>query len=232
VISQASRTYLNLLIEYNRTLKQRAYLLNRIRENNNKDISELNAWNKKLVDTGVEIIMHRKEFVSEFESYISESYQKILSNREEPNIQYYFLDGKCTDDYEGCFEKQLNQREENEIRRGANLVGPHRDDFIFEINGISLKSYGSQGQHKTFQTVLRFAEFFYLKDKTGNSPLFLLDDVFGELDAERAAAISNYLSTVGQAFITLTDFGNISFLKMGKEDKVIKISTEGNVAYA
>jgi len=232
VISQASRTYLNLLIEYNRILKQRSYLLNRIRENNGKDIGELNAWNKKLVDTGVEIIMHRKDFVSEFESYISESYQKILSNREEPNIRYYFLDGRCPEDLQSCFERLLDQRVEDEIRRGANLVGPHRDDFIFEINGISLKSYGSQGQHKTFQTVLRFAEFFYLKDKTGNSPLFLLDDVFGELDAERAAAISNYLSTVGQAFITLTDFGNISFLKMGKEDKVIKISTEGNVAYA
>jgi DNA replication and repair protein RecF len=232
VISQASRTYLNLLIEYNRILKQRSYLLNRIRENNGKDIGELNAWNKKLVDTGVEIIMHRKDFVSEFESYISESYQKILSNREEPNIQYYFLDAKCADDYEGCFEKQLNQREENEIRRGANLVGPHRDDFIFEINGISLKSYGSQGQHKTFQTVLRFAEFFYLKDKTGNSPLFLLDDVFGELDAERAAAISDYLSTVGQAFITLTDFGNISFLKMGRDARVITMTTEGNISYA
>jgi len=232
VISQASRTYLNLLIEYNRLLKQRSYLLNRIRENNGKETSELNAWNKKLVDTGVEIIVHRKDFVSEFESYIGESYQKILSNREEPNIRYYFLDGKCTDDYESCFEKQLNQREENEIRRGANLVGPHRDDFIFEINGISLKSYGSQGQHKTFQTVLRFAEFFYLKDKTGNSPLFLLDDVFGELDAERAAAISDYLSTVGQAVITLTDFGNISFLKMGSDDRVIKITTEGNISYA
>jgi len=59
--------------------------------------------------------------------------------------------------------------------------------------------------------VLRFAEFFYLKDKTGNIPLFLLDDVFGELDAGRAAAISNYLSTVGQAFYTLTDFVNTSF---------------------
>lgn len=80
--------------------------------------------------------------------------------------------------------------------------------------------------------MLRFAEFFYLKDKTGNIPLFLLDDVFGELDAERAAAISNYLSTVGQAFITLTDFGNTSFLKMGGEDKVIKISEGSNITYA
>lgn len=232
VISQASRTYLTLLIEYNRILKQRTYLLNRIRENNSKDISELNAWNKKLVNTGLEIILHRKEFVAEFETYINDSYKKILSNKEKPNVQYYFLDGRCPEDLESCFERLLDQREEDEIRRGTNLVGPHRDDFIFEINGISLKSYGSQGQHKTFQTVLRFAEFFYLKDKTGNSPLFLLDDVFGELDAERAVAISEYLSTVGQAFITLTDFGNISFLKMEKEDRVIRLSTEGKVAYA
>ena len=232
VISQASRTYLNLLIEYNRTLKQRTYLLNRIRENKNKNINELNAWTERLVSTGVEIIKHRKDFVGEFEEYINDSYKKILSNKEEPNVQYYFLEGKCPMDLENCFVELLAKREEDEIRRGANLVGPHRDDFIFDINGISLKSYGSQGQHKTFQTVLRFAEFFYLKDKTGNIPLFLLDDVFGELDADRAAAISNYLSTVGQAFITLTDFVNTAFLKMGVEDKVIKISKGTNITYA
>ena len=232
VISQASRTYLNLLIEYNRTLKQRTYLLNRIRENYSNNISELDSWNKKLVGTGVEIIKHRKEFIAEFESYISNSYQKILSNREEPKVHYYFLDGKCLDNLENCFEQLLAQKEEDEIRRGTNLVGPHRDDFVFDINGMNLKIYGSQGQHKTFQTVLRFAEYFYLKDKTGISPLFLLDDVFGELDAERAAAISGYLSSVGQAIITLTDFGNISFLKMGKEDRVIKIAAEGNITYA
>jgi DNA replication and repair protein RecF len=232
VISQGSKTYLNLLIEYNRTLKQRAYLLNRIKEDNSKDLGELDAWNEKLITAGVEIIKHRKNFVIEFESYISDSYQKILYNREEPKIHYYFLDGKCPDNLEACFEQLLNQRAENEIRRGTNLVGPHKDDFIFDINGISLKSYGSQGQHKTFQTVLRFAEFFYLKDKTGTAPIFLLDDVFGELDAERAASISNYLSTVGQAIITLTDFGNSSFLKRGKEDRIIKISAEGSVTYA
>jgi DNA replication and repair protein RecF len=232
VISQGSKTYLNLLIDYNRTLKQRTYLLNRIKENNIKDISELNAWNEKLIQVGVKIIKHRKEFISEFESYINDSYQKILYNREEPKIHYYFLEGKCQDDMENCFEQLINQRVEDEIRRGTNLVGPHRDDFMFDINGISLKSYGSQGQHKTFQTVLRFAEFFYLKDKTGNPPIFLLDDVFGELDAERAASISDYLSSVGQAIITLTDFGNSAFLKRGKEDRVIKISSVSNVTYA
>ena len=126
----------------------------------------------------------------------------------------------------------MQQKAEDEIRRGINLVGPHKDDFIFNINGISLKNYGSQGQHKTFQTVLRFAEYFYLKDKKENTPLFLLDDVFGELDSERARAISEYLSDVGQAIITLTDFGNFSYLKVAENDKVIKLSDKSEVIYA
>jgi DNA replication and repair protein RecF len=232
VISQSSRTYLNLLIEYNRTLKQRAFLLNRIKEGNKNDFLELNAWNENLVSTGVEIIKHRAEFVKDFESYVKTSYQKILPGKEEPEIQYFYLDGKCAEIEQKYFSDLLTQRRDEEIRRGMNLIGPHKDDFVFNINGISLRSYGSQGQHKTFQTILRFAEYFYLKDKTRKSPLFLLDDVFGELDAERAAQISQYLEDVGQAFITLTDFGNFSFLKMGMGSKIIKLSETGSVSYA
>lgn len=232
VISQSSRTYLNLLIEYNRTLKQRAFLLNRIKEGSKIEFHELNAWNEKLVSNGVQIIKHREVFVKDFESYVKISYQRILPEKEEPEIQYFFLDGKCSAVEQKYFLDLLMQRRDDEIRRGMNLVGPHRDEFVFNINGISLRSYGSQGQHKTFQTILRFAEYFYLKDKTGKTPLFLLDDVFGELDANRAAEISNYLEDVGQAFITLTDFGNFSFLKMGKGSKIIKLSETGNISYA
>jgi DNA replication and repair protein RecF len=231
VISQASRTYLNLLLEYNRTLKQKSNLLFRIKENNNKDENELDAWNERLVQTGTEIIDHRKKFVEEFSLYITESYQKILSKKEVPGIIYYFLEGNSQDNTKDVFYSLLEQRKAEEIRRAQNLVGPHKDDFIFNINELNLKSYGSQGQHKTFQTVLRFAEYFYLNDKTGSSPIFLLDDVFGELDAERAAAISNYLSSVGQAFITITDFANFTFLKTGENDKVIKLTADSRVVY-
>ena len=232
VISQASRTYLNLLLEYNRILKQRSSLLNRMRELNRTEDQELNAWNEKLVQTGTEILNHRKTFVFEFTTYINDSYQKILGNKEEPEISYYFLEGRCDGEIEKCFSSLLDLRKEDELRRASNLVGPHRDDFILDINNMNLKSFGSQGQHKTFQTILRFAEYFYLRDKTETSPIFLLDDVFGELDAERAAAISNYLSTVGQAFITLTDFGNFSFLKAGDGDKIIKITKDSKIVYA
>jgi DNA replication and repair protein RecF len=232
VISQASKTYLNLLIDYNRTIKQRNFLLNRIREKSTNDSQELTAWNQKLFFSGVEIIKHRKAFTSDFEAYVKDSYKRILINKEEPTIKYSFLEGKGSEDYESDFYDLIKQRREEEIRRGTSLVGPHKDEFIFGINGITLRNYGSQGQSKTFQTVLRFAEFFYLKDKTGNPPLFLLDDVFGELDAERARSISGYLSSVGQAIITLTDFGNSDFLKKGKEDRVIKISDAGSITYA
>jgi len=232
VISQSNKTYLEILIEYNRSLKQRSYLLGRIRENNYHRSDELEAWNKILAKNGSEIIRYRKEFISEFVPYITDSYRTILSQKEKPEIQYYYLNGASTEDVEETFAKQLKQKEEDEIRRAINLVGPHKDDFIFTVNEMNLKSYGSQGQHKTFQTMLRFAEYFYLRDKTGTSPLFLLDDVFGELDAERASAISNYLSTIGQAIITLTDFGNISYLKVDKGDQIIKLNLNGEVSYA
>ena len=230
VISQASRTYLNLIIEYNRIIKQRTSLLIRLKESpNNKD--ELRAWNEKLLQTGIEIIKHRKTFVEEFVVYMKNSYDRILKDKENPGISYYFLDGYYGEMFENYFANLLEERQEEEIARSRNLVGPHKDDFIFEINNIKLKNFGSQGQHKTFQTILKFAEYFYLKDKAGNKPLFLLDDVFGELDAIRAASISNYLGLVGQAFITLTDFGNLSFLKSDASDKLIRLTINGEVLY-
>jgi len=232
ILSQASRTYLNLLQEYNKTLKHRTALFNRIRENSRVEKSETSAWNENLVRVGKEIIIHRKDFIKEFLPYIRNTYYEILGKREEPGINYHFLGGNCTEDIESCFHMLLEQRMDDEIRRATNLVGPHRDEYVFDINGLNLKTYGSQGQHKTFQTILRFAEYFYLNDKTGSEPLFLLDDVFGELDAERAVAISNYLGTLGQAFVTLTDFGNLSFLSKRETDKLIKLSMDSEVIYA
>lgn len=232
VISQASNTYLNILLDYNKTLKQRTVILNRLKENFTKEINaELDAWTEKLVENGVELISRRNIFIKNFNKYVSESYQKIIGDKEHPSIQYYFLEGCDEDETVGAFQNLLQDKKNEEIRRGVNLVGPHRDDFIFNINDINLRTYGSQGQHKTFQTALRFAEFFYLKDTCGKTPIFLLDDVFGELDAYRAGKISEYLKEVGQAFITLTDFADFSFLQKDEKDLIIKLDN-GNIAYA
>lgn len=232
IISQASETYLRNLLDYNKTLRQRSSLLSRIKEFKDKSlIGELDAWSSILVRTGSYIIKQRKQFLEEFGKYVSQSYNIIMEAEESPEISYIYLGGYTGEDIEKEFGKQIASRREEEIARGTNLVGPQRDDFIFSINGYNLKSYGSQGQHKTFQVALRFAEFFYLNEITGTAPIFLLDDIFGELDTHRASRISHYLTKVGQAFVTITDLSNISFLQRNDSDKVITLRA-GEITYA
>ena len=232
VISQASSTYLNNLMDYNRTLRHRSSLLSKIKENRSSiSYDELDAWTHRLVETGTELIEHRISFVHTFISYVKDSYMRIMNEEEHPAIEYFYLNGIKKEDIKKQFISQLKEKREEELRRAKNVVGPHRDDFVFYFNGKNLRTFGSQGQHKTFQTVLRFAEFFYLKDVTGKKPIFLLDDVFGELDASRANKISDYLKEVGQTFVTLTDFGNFKFLKKDSDDRLIKLGN-GVVSYA
>jgi DNA replication and repair protein RecF len=155
--------------------------------------------------------------------FISRSYDVILGGDEEPGFRYSFLENYDGTGIKEEFIRLLELKRNEELRRASNLVGPHRDDFIFEINNLSLKTFGSQGQHKTFQVVLRFAEFFYLKDVMGVVPIFLLDDIFGELDTKRSLKISEYLRDLGQAFITVTDFTNLTFMKKDYLDKYINL---------
>ena len=231
ILSQANPNYLETLLEYNRTLKQRAALLAIIRDSGNaRHYDELNVWTEKLIEKGTEIINYRINFIDKFRSYVNESYERIMGIEEKPDIRYLYFDNARQEDIKEWFFDLLSKRKEDEIRRASNLVGPHRDDYEFSLSSISLKSFGSQGQHKTFQVVLRFAEFFYLKDVAGKTPIFLLDDVFGELDSNRASKISEYLSDVGQAILTLTDFSNFAFLKSGNSDSVINLK-ERSAAY-
>lgn len=232
IISQVSGTYLKIIIDYNKCLRQRASLLNQFREGRRKDVeNEINAWTDKLIDSGVEVIKHRINFVANFIVHFKESYRKILNEKEIPDIEYLFLNNLNNSDIKKNFIDQLDVVRDDEFRRGTNLVGPHRDEFIFRINDMNLKQFGSQGQHKTFQTALRFAEFFYITSAGGKTPLLLLDDVFGELDKERVLKISSYLAEVGQTFITITDLANFSFLRKSSSDKIIYLD-ENSIRYA
>ena len=231
IISQASTTYLKLLLDYNKVLRNRSSLLYKLKESGNNELyDQLDAWTESLLKLGTEIIRHRMKFVEEFNEFIQLPYEYIMGKAENPRIFYStFIDqnGEIKD----SFSKRLSEVRNDELRRARNLVGPHRDDFDFFINDLELKKYGSQGQNKTFQIALRFSQFFYMKSKSGITPIFLMDDVFGELDSYRAERISNYLSEIGQAFITMTDFSKIENLNNAIEDFVFNVK-EGNVAHA
>jgi len=225
VISQASHAYLDILLDYNKILRQRASLLNQIKETRNQSLlNQLDSWTESLVETGSEIIKHRIRFVDEFNLYLKESYKHIIENNEEPLIIYDSLSELNEENVNEKFKEELNSFREDELRRAGNLIGPHRDDFIFSINDLELKRFGSQGQHKTFQIALRFAQFFFMKEKLGKTPIFLMDDIFGELDVYRAGKISEYLSQIGQAFITMTDLTKTEGLNTHKENILIKVS--------
>ena len=232
VISQSSETYLKILLEYNKTLRQRSSLLSLLRETKDKSLfEELDAWTETLIKNGTEIVKHRISFINEFSAYVKESYLKIMEGNETPELEYKFLGENDLSKINDVFRKELIDRKNDELIRATNLVGPHRDEFVFKINDFELRKYGSQGQHKTFQIALRFGEFFYLNDILGKTPIFLMDDIFGELDTYRSKKISEYLREVGQAFITMTDFNNINSLEILNEDKIIKVE-KGAVAYA
>lgn len=229
VISQYSPVYLDLILEYAKLLKQRAYILNRMKENPGRSLrAELDAFTEKMILTGSAIIAQRDEFLKEFQSFVSEVYQEIMGEEELPLMEYIYLGGGAWPDISAAFRQKIYARIDEEIRRGVNLTGPHRDDIEFTVNGKGLKSFGSQGQHKTFQVALRFAQFFYLKSRSGKTPVFLLDDVFGELDARRAGHISRYLTQVGQAVITMTDLSNYAWLRELNESRMFTV-TAGSV---
>ncbi len=225
VISQTSGAYLNILLDYNKTLKQRSSLLNQISLTGNRSLlNELDIWSENLVNLGTEIINHRFLFAERFTEYIISTYEKLLGEKEIPNIEYLTYGHFDKNNVKNDFFSLLNVRREDELRRCANLVGPHRDDFLFRINNLELKKFGSQGQHKTFQVALKFGQFFYIKDILNSTPVFLMDDVFGELDTFRSESISRYLKNIGQSFITATDFSNIGKLDGGLKSSIFTIN--------
>ena len=108
-----------------------------------------------------------------------------------------------------------------ELEAGQCLSGPHKDDFDVLLDGLSLKSFGSQGQVRSAAISLKLAQrAIFLKD-TGEEPVLLLDDVLSELDAGRQDFILNHIRT-GQVFITccektkLTGLGQILQIEKGR----------------
>ncbi len=232
LISQSSKVYLDLLKDLNRILKQKNALLKNYQIGG--DYSErdfrfiLNSINEELINVTVDILIRRVNFLEEFKKYFEENFSRLLNNKDIPIINYYselFNDvGLNSEDLfkikrEVLTNKIFNcfkSKENDEILRGVSLIGPQRDDYIFRLKKnnceqylnekeFELKNFASQGEHKTFVIGLKLAEFYYLFDKLGTSPILLLDDILSELDAERVIKIIAHLKDFGQIILTSVD---------------------------
>jgi DNA replication and repair protein RecF len=103
------------------------------------------------------------------------------------------------------FRAQLSALRNEEIARGVTTIGPHRDELRFLANDIDLGNYGSRGQVRTTLLSLKLAEVNWMKDRTGEWPVILLDEVMAELDLYRRADLLKYVGESEQVLFTTAD---------------------------
>lgn len=109
-----------------------------------------------------------------------------------------------------AFKSHLRQARREEIARGVTIIGPHRDDIHFTVDGVDMTLYGSRGQQRTTALALKLAEVDLMRQVTGETPLLLLDDVMSELDAGRRARVMAMVDGVEQAILTTTDWSDFT----------------------
>lgn len=206
ILSQSSASYMEDILEYRRILRQRNAVLHEAQGGDCDD--KLTPWNEMLIDRGAAIILKRSKFLREFSPFIADAFLQIVGEQETPKIEYLpsvqLDEGETADGVKTKLHQKLQRKYYDERRFRTTLVGPHRDEIQFSLDGLQLKHFASQGQHKTFLIALKTAEFYYLKERCSETPIFLLDDVFSELDERRSQKLLRLVETLGQTFITTT----------------------------
>ena len=208
ILSQARPVYLDDLMKYRRTLKQRNVLLTQYRRSRKVSNDVLESWDAELVRLGSRVILSRLQFVAAFSDFLEEAHGRIDAVSEHPEMSYRTIgpldEGADSEAIQRMFAARLKQAARRELELGRTLVGPHRDELIFTLNNMEVRRYASQGQHRTFGVALKLAQFFYLKSRVDETPILLLDDLFGNLDEKRTQVFLDLLDSdvVGQSLIT------------------------------
>lgn len=198
-LAQISQEYLQKLLRYNATLKQRnAYL----KMNHDKAIDKnlLSIYDKELVSNAAIIFEFRKKFIEQIQEYFEKSFQFLASKNEGFTLKYK------SDLYSDSMQNLLSKSQEKDMFLGRTSVGIHKDDLIFSMKDEALKDFASQGQQKTFLLALKLTQFNFLKAQLNKVPLFIIDDIFDKLDPERSKNLIQFLDKEqGQVFISNTD---------------------------
>jgi len=235
MIAQAIPTYVDHLIQYNQAIQQRNALLKILAEKRSA-ISQLDIWDEKIARAGARIIFERDRVIDELRleaqfihqnlSHDLESLQLIYQPSfdpakpdasHEPSLFQAVQSASFTnrshltvETIEKSFLNQLQVSRRIDISRGVSSIGPHRDEIRFLSNNTDLGIYGSRGQIRTALISVKFAEAKWLKKRTGQLPVMLLDEVLAEIDERRRYDLLHYLEEGNQTFLTTTDMNLFS----------------------
>ena len=200
IISQYNAEYLDSVLNYNKALQQRNKLLRDFSFSGNFDDEMLSVWDAQLIKYGNVVYSERDLLVNELTPVFREYYSLVSNQKEKVKLRYksHLSDG----DFSGILRNAIDKDRSLEY----TTAGIHKDDLLFEMDGYSVRSLGSQGQQKSYLVALKLAKFDYIKKKAGFTPILLLDDIFDKFDAERVAQIIRLVGNhrFGQIFITDT----------------------------
>lgn len=210
-LCQFSRTYLETLMEYQRILKQRNALLKSMQEGEKESGGmELDVWDRKLIPTALKIMASRKEFIREIESETSAIVSSLSGAKEKVKIEYIpRIDIRDFGNSEAAMGYFRNFRSRDK-RYGTTMVGPHRDSLNINLNGVSLREYGSLGQKKSVMIAMKLAALEVMSVHLKDRAILILDEAFGEFDRGRAGALLDLLSGKGQVFLASADEKELS----------------------
>jgi len=200
-IAQVDRTYLATLQRYGEALRQKNALLKR-----SHDEKTLDAFNQRLIEYGVDIAATRAR-VTKRMALLGRLYlRRITDGVEELSAEYRSeISGPDTATMQTRFAERLRAAGAREARLGYALVGPHRDDVVFRVNGVDVRRFGSEGQRRSAVIAVRMAEYELIRARIGEAPVVLIDDVTAELDPFRRRAFMPLLEGRGQVFVASAD---------------------------
>lgn len=216
-ISQLKPKYASSLSQYNKAIAQRNVLLKDLAYHSEL-YDTLDVWEDRIAFFASEIIRQRIGYINKLSQYTDEIYRGLSSGKEKLNISYKQQTVVWGDSKQELYENmkaQLFASRKNDIICGYTSVGPHRDDISVDIDGLTAKSYGSQGQQRSAALAMKLGEAAVIKNFSDEQPVALLDDVMSELDKSRQNYILNHIKD-WQVFITCCDPSAVEGLKFGK----------------
>ncbi len=201
IISQNDKEYLINLIAYTRVIQNRNKLLKQYNRSVDFDLDTIKVYDDQIYKLSEPIFKARDKFIKEFTPLVLEKYKHISDDKEKISIEYK------SDLINNHVENLIKDSFQKDVILQYTSVGLHKDDFVFNIDENRIKRFGSQGQQKSFLIALKLAQFDYLKNETGNSPILLMDDVFDKLDLMRVKRIVEIVNSTnfGQLFLSDTD---------------------------
>jgi DNA replication and repair protein RecF len=224
-LAQVDSRYTESLSEFNKALTQRNALLKQLYERSG-DTDQLSYWDEKVTQAGSYLIHARIKAVKELGIMAAAIHQELTKGQEILRMRYIpaYDPAKSPDgqlqlpidsppdrsglnltDIQNGFREQLLTLRSEEINRGVTSIGPHRDELRFVCNGIDLGNFGSRGQLRTALLAIKLAEVSWLKEKNGDWPVLLLDEVLAELDDQRRQDLLDRLQNTEQSLLTTTD---------------------------